>query len=92
MFHLRCYTPVTDGTLIKLHLHSLTIVIYIQYKYHEIPSIGYLVMAEDRKKSLKFRHSKGNNSAITDGNAIKLHVQNLTIVIYIQYKFHEFHP
>ena len=33
----------------KLHVHNLTIVIYIQYKFHNIPSIGYLVMAEDGK-------------------------------------------
>ena len=33
----------------KLHVHTLTMVIYIQYKFHEIPSIGYLVMAEDGK-------------------------------------------
>ena len=48
--------------------------------------IGYLVMAEDRK-SLKFRQSMGNNSAITDDTPIKLHIHKLTMVIYIQYKF-----
>ena len=48
-------------------MHNHTIVIYIQCKFHEIQSIGYLVMAEDGKKSLKFRQSKGNNSSITDG-------------------------
>ena len=48
-----------------------------------------MVMAEDGKKSVKLRRSKGNNSAITDGTQIKLHVHNLTMVIYIQYKFHE---
>ena len=31
----------------KLHMHNNTTVIHIQYKFHEIPSIGYLVMAED---------------------------------------------
>ena len=31
----------------KLHLHNHTVVMYIQYKFHEMPSIGYLVMAED---------------------------------------------
>ena len=25
--------------------HNQTMVIYIQYKFHEIPSIGYLVIA-----------------------------------------------
>ena len=44
-------------------------------------------MAEDGKKSLKYRQSKGNNSAITDNIPIKLHIHNLTMVIYIQ--FHE---
>ena len=33
----------------KLHVHSIIIVIYIQYKFHEFPFIGYLVMAEDGK-------------------------------------------
>ena len=28
---------------LHVHLH----IIYIQYKYYEIPSIGFLVMAED---------------------------------------------
>ena len=31
----------------KLHVHNYTIVIYIQYKFHEIPSIAYKVMATD---------------------------------------------
>ena len=53
-------------------------------KFHPL---GYLVIAEDRKN--KFRQSKGNNSAITDDTAIKLHVHNLTMVVYIQCKFHE---
>ena len=30
-------------------MHNHTVVIYIQYKFHEIPSFGYLVMAEDGK-------------------------------------------
>ena len=62
-------------------------VIYIQHKFHEIPSIGYLVMAED-KTNVKLRESKGNNSAITDDTPINLHVHNLNMVIYIQYQFH----
>ena len=45
-------------------------------------------MAEDWKKSLKFRQSKGNNSSITDDNLLKLHKHNHTIVIYTQYKVH----
>ena len=64
-------------------------VIYIQNMFHEILSIGYLVMAEDGKKSLKFRKPKGNYSAITEETLIKLHMHNLALVIYIQYKFQE---
>ena len=55
-------SSITDYTLMKLHLHNHIKVIYIQYKFHEIPSIAYKVMAEDGKKSLKFWQSKGNNS------------------------------
>ena len=79
---------ITDDTLMKLHLHNHTMVLYIQYKFHEIPFISYLVMVEIGEK-IKFRQSKGNNSAITYDTPIKLHVHNLTMVIYIQYKFHE---
>ena len=42
-------SSITDATLMPLHVHNHAIVIYIQYKFHEIPSIGYLVMVEDRK-------------------------------------------
>ena len=42
-------SSIIDNTLMKLHMHNHTMVIYIHYKFHEIPSIGYLVMAEDRK-------------------------------------------
>ena len=34
----------------KLHVHNQSVVIYIKYKFHEITSIGYKVMAEDRTK------------------------------------------
>ena len=64
-------------------------VIYIQYEFHESPSIGYLVMVENGKKTLKFMQSKGNDSAITDDTPLKLHMYHFTIAIYIQYKFHE---
>ena len=33
----------------KLHVHNHTMVIYIQYKFLEIPFICFLVMAEDGK-------------------------------------------
>ena len=42
-------SSITDDTLIKLQVHNHIMVIYIQYKFHESPSIGYKVMAEDRK-------------------------------------------
>ena len=58
-------------------------VLYIQYKYQEIPFIGYLVMADDENKSLKFMQSKGDNSPLTNGTAMKLHVHEHTLVIYI---------
>ena len=41
-------------------------------------------MAEDGKKSLKFRQSKGNNSSITDDTLMKLKVHNNTMVMFIQ--------
>ena len=64
-------------------------VIYIRDKFQEIPFIGYLVMAEDGEKTLKFRQSKGDNSSITDNTLMKILMHNHTIVIYIQYKFPE---
>ena len=42
-------SALTDDAPIKLHTHNLIMAIYIQYKFHEIPSIRYLVMAEDGK-------------------------------------------
>ena len=80
---------IADDTLMKLHMHNTTMVIYIQFKFQEISFIGYLVMAEDWKKSMKFRQSKGHNSSITQNTLMKLHMHNHTMVIYIQFKFHE---
>ena len=39
-------SAINGDIQIKLHVHNLTIIIYIQYKFHDI---GYLVMAEDGK-------------------------------------------
>ena len=72
----------------KLEVHNHTMVIYIQYKFHEILSTCYLVLAEDGK-SLKLMQSKANNSSINDDIPMKLHVHSYNIVIYFQYKFHE---
>ena len=44
---------MTDDTLVKLHMHNHSMFIYIQYTFHEIPSLGYLVMAEDGKKLIE---------------------------------------
>ena len=82
-------SSITEDIMMKLHVHNHAMVIYIQYEFHEIPSIGYLVMAEDRKKLLKFWQSKNHNSTITDATLMKLHVHNHTMVIYGQYMFHE---
>ena len=38
---------------------------------------------------MKIGQSKGNSSAIPDDSTIKLQVNNLTIVIYIQNTFNE---
>ena len=82
-------SAIPDDSPIKLHMHNLIVVINIQNKIPEFYPLGYLVMDEDRKKSLKFRKPKGNFSAITDDTLIKLHMHNLALVIYIQYKFQE---
>ena len=60
------HSAIIDDIPIQPNVHSLTMVIYIQHKFHEIRSIIYLVMAEEGNKKIKFRQSKGNNSAITD--------------------------
>ena len=74
-------SSITDDSLTKHHIYNHNIVIYIQYKFQELPFIGYLVMAEDGK----FRHSKGKKSDITDDTPVKFNVHKLTMVIYIQY-------
>ena len=81
-------SSINHDTLMELHVHNHTIVICIQYKFHEISFIGYLVMAEDGK-FIECKQSMGNNSSLTDDTPIKLQVHNLTVVIYIQYMFHE---
>ena len=53
---------IADDTLMKLNMNNHNMFIYIQYlicKFNGIPSLFYLVMAEDGK-SLKLRVSKGN--------------------------------
>ena len=41
--------PIADNTLVKLHVHNHTRVIYIQYKFYDIQPIGLKVIAEDGK-------------------------------------------
>ena len=36
----------------KLHVYSLAIVIYIQCRFHEIPSIGYRVMLRTERRTV----------------------------------------
>ena len=62
---------ITDDTLMKLHVHGHTSVIYIQYTLHETPSIAYKAMAEQEK--LIEKPIKGNNSSIDNGRVITLH-------------------
>ena len=40
----------------KLYMHHQTVVIYTSYKFYEIPSIGSLFMAEDRKIHWQFEN------------------------------------
>ena len=42
-------SSITEGTLTKHHVRNNNMIIYIQYKFNEIPSNDYLVMAEDGK-------------------------------------------
>ena len=46
-------SSITVYYLAKLKVRNRTIVIYIQYEFHEVTSITCKVMAEGRKKSLK---------------------------------------
>ena len=64
-------------------------IIYIQYTYHEVPYIVYLVIDEDGKNSLIFRQTKGNYSSITNDILMKFHMHNHTLVIFVLYKFNE---
>ena len=80
---------ITDDTLMKPHVYSNTMIIYVQHKFQEILFIADLVMAEDGKISLKFRQSMGDNSSITHDTLMKLQVHHHNMFIYIQYKFHE---
>ena len=67
-------SSITDAILMKLHMHNPTMVIYVQYKFHETTSIGYLAMDEDGKPDRwKFRQSNSNNSSKNGDILMKLH-------------------
>ena len=42
-------TTITDDIQIKPNVHTITIIIYIQYTFYEMSSVGYRVTAEDGK-------------------------------------------
>ena len=46
-------SSIANDTLMKLHKHNHTMFIYIQYNFHEIAFLGYLVMAQDGKKIIE---------------------------------------
>ena len=69
-------------------MYNHTMIIYIECQFHEIPSIAYNVMADDRK-SLTLWQSMGNNSSLSDGILMKLHVHCHTMVIFTQNKFND---
>ena len=71
------YTPT------KFQMYYNTVIFYTQYEFHESPFTAYQVIAENGKKSLKCRQSKGNNSSLIENTLMKLHVHNHTMLIYI---------
>ena len=79
---------ISDDTLMKLNVHNNAMLIYIQNKFHEIPSLCYLVMAVDGK-SLTLRQSKDNNSSVTDDTLMKLNEHHYGHIFSI--KFKKFH-
>ena len=66
----------------KLQVHNQIMLIYIQYKFHEIQYVASY--GRGQEKSLKFRQTKGNNSSITNNTIIKLCIHNHTMAIYKQ--------
>ena len=50
-------TSLTNDTLLTLHVHTKTWWYLFSISFIKIPFIGYLVMAEDEKKILKFSQS-----------------------------------
>ena len=54
-------TFIADDYLINLRVHNQNIFKYVQYKFHEIPSLGYLAMDEDGTN----HRNLGNQRAIT---------------------------
>ena len=79
-------SSIAKANLLKRHVHSYTIVIFIQHQFHEISSISYYIMEDG--KLLKILAIKGNSSSITKATLMKFHMHNHNMVKNIQYKFH----
>ena len=52
----------------KLRVHNQTVIIYSKYKFYEIPSIGYIVMAEDGRTEGRTDGNTGQNDGWTKSN------------------------
>ena len=53
-------SSIADDTLMKLHVHNETMVIYTQYKFNEIPFIAY------KEWLRRGNQSNGNNSSLSN--------------------------
>ena len=62
-------------------VHSHVILIHIQFKFHDVLVIGYLVMVN----FMDCYQFKGYNSYITEASLVKLTVHQRLVVIYIYY-------
>ena len=65
-------STINDDAPIKLHVHNLDMVIYIQYTFHELPPIGYLVIAEDEKRDGGRHWKDGRKEGRTDNSKPRL--------------------
>ena len=60
-------SAIKDDTPMKPHVHNFTMVIYIKYKFHELTSIFYLVMAADGKADGRTDGEIGRTDGKTEG-------------------------
>ena len=77
-------SSLTEYTLMKLHVHKHIMVIYIQFKFHDSPSITYKVMAEDSQN----QRNLSNQRAIPK---IKLHLHNHIMIFILSISFITIH-